>query len=299
MSRVPISAVIPNRDGADLLRRTLPPLLRELPTPENEVVVIDDASTDGSVEMLREEFPAVRAIALSENVGFGAACNLGMSEARHSLVLLLNSDMEVTPGSVAMLRQHLDDPQVFAAGPEYRNPDPSWRAPEHEQARPSYMLGAPAGGGLFRREVFLELGGFDPLYAPFYWEDFDLGWVAWRHGWKVVFEPRCHFWHLESATIRKLFPAGYIERIRTRNRCLFGWKNLLDPWILARFQARSLLRGISGVLRRHSCASLLGVLDSLPRVPAALRRRHLPPDGRGDWAILRETNTSLELLQQL
>ena len=58
----PISAVIPNRDGADLLRRTLPPLLRELPTPENEVVVIDDASTDGSVEMLREEFSTVRVV---------------------------------------------------------------------------------------------------------------------------------------------------------------------------------------------------------------------------------------------
>lgn len=295
----PISAVIPSRDGEHLLRRILPPLLREAPPDLNEIIVVDDASTDGSVEMLHREFPTVRVLALAGNVGFGAACNFGVQAARHELVLLLNSDMEVTPGSVARLREHFEDPKVFAAGPEYRNPDPSHPAPMRDDARPSYMLGAPAGGGIFRRGAFLELGGFDPLYAPFYWEDFDLGWVAWRQGWKVVFDPGCHFWHLESATIRRLFTAAYVERIRTRNRCLFGWKNLHDPRVLARFQLRSLGRGFGGVLHRRTFASLLGVCDSLPRIPTALRRRSRAGSGRGDEAILCETNTSVELLQQL
>jgi len=84
-----VSAVIPNRDGADLLRHTLPPLFAELASGEHEVLVIDGASEDDSLGMLRSEFPQVRAVPLRENVGFGAACNLGFTEARLDLLSLV------------------------------------------------------------------------------------------------------------------------------------------------------------------------------------------------------------------
>lgn len=285
MPSTPISAVIPNRDGSDLLRRILPPLLGELPLDDNEILVVDDASADGSVEMLRREFPGVRVLALSENVGFGEACNLGFREAKHDLVLLLNSDMEVTPGSVEMLLQHLAGPEVFAVGPWYHNAGPSQSSPRVEPYRVRFQLGAPAGGGLFRRDTFLSLGGFDPLFRPFYCEDLDLGWRAWRQGFRVVLDSRCHFLHLESATIRRLYSAAYVRRVRTRNRFLFGWKNLRSPSLLGPFLAQAARRALADLLRRRDLSGLLGAFSSLPLIPKA--RRSAGRGGVTDVEILR------------
>jgi len=291
----PISAVIPNRDGADLLRRTLPPLLRELPPDRHEILVVDDASDDDSVEMMGREFRAVRAIALDENIGFGAACNRGFQEASHDLVLLLNSDMEVTPGSIEPLTEHFAEPDVFAAGPRYAEPDEPVGPLDDGLGLVRPQLGSPAGGGLFSRRKFLELGGFDPLYHPFYWEDLDLGWNAWRQGWRIVFDRRACFIHNESATIRRLYAARFVTRVRARNRCLFGWKNLRDKRLLVRFAARSLGRAAKALCLRGVGSELLGVLDSLRYVPRALAGRG-EGSGPSDRAILEASATPFSRL---
>lgn len=297
MPNTPISAVIPNRDGADLLRRILPPLLCELPLDGNEVLVVDDASADGSVEMLQQEFPGVRVVALTENVGFGAACNLGFREAHHPLVLLLNSDMEVTPGSIEMLLRHLADPEVFAVGPWYQSDGPSQSSPRVEPHRVRFQLGAPAGGGLFRRDAFVSLGGFDPLFHPFYWEDLDLGWRAWRQGLRVVLDSRCHFLHLESVTIRRLYATAYVRRIRTRNRFLFGWRNLRSPSLLGPFLAHAARRALADLLRRRDPSGVLGVLSSLPFIAKA--RRSAGQGGLTDVEVLRRCGEPASNLHNL
>lgn len=294
----PITAVIPNRDGAPLLRRTLSALLQELPPERHEILVVDDASQDDSRALLRAEFPAVRVIPLAESVGFGQACLRGFREARHPLVLLLNSDMEVTPGSVALLRQHFQDPALFAVGPLYWSDDPARPRPTPDPRGYRCQLGSPAGGGLFRRDRFLQLGGFDPLYHPFYWEDLDLGWAAWREGWRILEDGRCHFIHRESATIRKLYPPAYVARVRLRNRCLFGWKNLRSPLLLARFQAISLARALTHLLRRRDPSLLLGIADSLQRLPAVWQSRR-GGGARDTAAILRDSETHLRSLLTL
>jgi GT2 family glycosyltransferase len=296
---IPLSAVIPNRDGADLLRRTLPPLLRELPLDRHQVLVIDDASEDDSVAMLAREFPGVRVVALRENVGFGAACNLGFREAQHELVLLLNSDMEVTPGSLGVLLEHFSDPQVFAAGPEYRSTSADAPPPPRGPASVHAQVGAPAGGGVFRRAAFLDLGGFDPLYHPFYWEDLDLGWNAWAAGWRITHDTRCHFVHLESATIRKIYSERYVRRVRTRNRLLFGLKNLRSPGRLAHLVARTALGAVGDLVLRADPTRLLGVCATLSRLPACLGRRFGSPRRRPDREIIAESNCVWELLLRL
>lgn len=288
----PISAVIPNRDGAQLLRQTLPLLLREAPAGENDIVIVDDASRDESVAMLHAEFPAVRVLAVPENVGFGAACNLGLREARHDLVLLMNSDMQVTPGSLALLREHFDNPRVFAAGPPYPSPEQVAATPP-APGRVGRQMNAPAGGGFFRRDAFLELGGFDPIYHPFYWEDMDLGWNAWRRGWEIVLDSRCYFIHPESSTIRSLYQRRYVSRVRTRNRCLFGWKNLRSRSLLARFLAFTLARALLAVPKRRDPSWLQGIADSIPRLrPALARRQATAYTGKSDQEILKDSETS-------
>lgn len=294
MALAAISAVIPNRDGAELLRLTLPPLLRELRKWEHEVVVVDDASQDDSCEVLSREFPAVRVVALQSNVGFGRACGAGFSAARHELVLLLNSDMEVTAGSLDLLLEHFADPTVFAAGPVYLSDRPE--APRPPALGPDAPLrpgvGAPAGGGFFRRQPFLDLGGFDPLYYPFYWEDIDLGWTAWRAGWRIVYDQRTHFVHLESATIRRLYSAQYVARIRARNRCLFGWKNLDDSALLRRHNLLLVGRALTALLRRGDPSNLLGLLDALPMRNRARAGR--VGDTRTDHEILKQFDLCLD-----
>lgn len=296
--RPAISAVIPNRDGAELLRRTLPPLLAELSQAADEVIVVDDASQDDSVAMLRGEFPTVRVLALETNVGFGAACNLGVREARNELVLLINSDMLVTSGAVSQLAAHLEAPDVFAAGPAYWSAMPDAPAPPGV-GRVFNQLGAPAGGGIFRREMFLSLGGFDELYYPFYWEDLDLGWAAWRAGLRILYDGRVRFIHLGGATINKLYSATYVARVRARNRCLFGWKNFSSPRLRRRHLLAVLRHIVADLFRRGDLSSLLGLYDALRMRRRALQSRPSVPPKRTDEDILAQQPGGLQVLLRL
>ena len=75
-------------------------------------------------------------------------------------------------------------------------------------------------------EKFLELGGFDPLYEPFYLEDTDLGYMAWKRGWKVLYQPRSVVYHEHRGTIGKRFREEQIQAVLKKNHLLFCWKNI-------------------------------------------------------------------------
>ncbi len=93
------SVVIPNWNGRDLLERYLPSVVEALAgNPENEVIVVDNGSTDGSADFVRERFPSVRVLALDRNLGFGGGSNAGFRAAKNDIVVLLNSDMRVRAG---------------------------------------------------------------------------------------------------------------------------------------------------------------------------------------------------------
>jgi GT2 family glycosyltransferase len=260
---------------------------------------VDDGSEDDSLAMLEAKFPTVRVTSLQESVGFGAACNLGFETARNDLVLLLNSDMEVTPGSVGLLLGHFSDPQVFAAGPRYVSSGEDTEPQDDGPALVRPQFGSPAGGGIFRRAAFLELSGFDPLYYPFYWEDIDLGWNAWRAGHRIIYDARCHFLHLESVTIKRLYSPGFVRRIRARNRCLFGWKNLISP-PLRRLHNLMLARHIiADLIKRRDPASLLGFLDAWRMRKDALSSRPETVPARTDQQILADSETDLKMLLRI
>ncbi|MCX7599590.1 MAG: glycosyltransferase family 2 protein [Armatimonadetes bacterium] len=298
LRQTPVSTVIPNRNGADLLCDTLPPLLAELAHPSDEILVVDDASQDGSPERLVRDFPGLRILALQESIGFGAASNLGFREAQNDLVLLLNSDMQVTPGSVATLVADMSAPDVFAAGPTYVQPD-GCLTPAPTASDLCEHIGAPAGGGIFRRDLFLSLGGFDPLYYPFYWEDIDLGWAAWRAGWRIVYDSRVTFLHLGSATISKLYHKRYVARVRARNRCLFGWKNFSAPWLRRRHALAVWRHILADILRRGDFSSFLGLLDALRMYRLATQARPRTPPARSDEEILAHQPGGLATLLRL
>lgn len=115
---VPVSVVVVSYNTRDLLRQCLSSL-----GESDDVIVVDNASSDGSAEMVEAEFPAVRLIRNDANRGFGAANNQGIATARHGVVLLLNSDAAAHPGSIGCLYSAMEDPVVVAAGGKLVFPD--------------------------------------------------------------------------------------------------------------------------------------------------------------------------------
>jgi glycosyltransferase involved in cell wall biosynthesis len=140
----------------------------------------------------------------------------------------------------------------------------------------AYPCFYPGGGSsAFDRRKFLELGGFDRLYEPFYLEDADLGYLAWKRGWKVLYEPRSRVWHEHRGTIGRRFTARQIDDVLRRNFLLFAWKNIHEWRRLGAHWAAALggawLSFFFGESRER--ASLLALGRALLRLPAAVASR--------------------------
>src|SRR5215471_11086719 len=120
------SAVIPNWNGRDLLKRYLPSVIAAFAgDPANEVIVVDNGSTDGSADFVRANFPQAKLVALERNLGFGGGSNAGFAAASNAIVVLLNSDMRVAPDFLAPLLEGFRDPDVFAVSCQIFFSDPA------------------------------------------------------------------------------------------------------------------------------------------------------------------------------
>ncbi len=241
------SIVIPNWNGRDLLEKYLPSVVEATKNnPAHEVIVVDNGSTDGSADYVRRNFPTVRLLALERNLGFGGGCNAGVAAARNGVVVLLNSDMRVEPDFLAPLLAGFSDERVFSVSCQIFFSDPNKRREEtgltlgwweNGGLRVSHRLDEAiterypclyGGGGscAVDRAKFLELGGFDEVLAPFYLEDADLGYRAWKRGWTVFYEPRSVVYHEHRGTIGKRFREEEIQAVLKKNFLLFAWKNI-------------------------------------------------------------------------
>jgi GT2 family glycosyltransferase len=298
-----ISTVIPSRDGRDLLARCLPALRQGLAAVagEHEIIVVDSASEDDSIAWLRAHHPEVRVVPQPPATSFASACNAGIAAAAGRYLLLLNNDMLVAPDFLAPLVAPFDDANVFAVAAQYRmrrgligtylcgicgGPHPE-DAPVTHAPRP--RIDAPAGGGLFDREKLVEIGGFDPLFHPFYWEDTDLGFRAWRRGWSITDAPQSAMYHEESATLRRLYRYADLQAIYQKNQLLFAWKNLQAPHRLTAH-----LLGLPRLVRddllsRGGLVGMRGLLGALRQLPEAMRARgqQRQRGGLSEAAILR------------
>ena len=120
------SVVIPNWNGRDLLERYLPSVIAALAGhPDNEIIVVDNGSTDGSAAFVRQSFPQVKLLALDRNLGFGGGSNAGFRAARNDIVVLLNSDMRVSPDFLPPLLEGFRDERVFAVSCQIFFRDPA------------------------------------------------------------------------------------------------------------------------------------------------------------------------------
>lgn len=310
-----VSLVVLNWNGASLLRECLPSLIRAADrwSQATQLLVADNGSDDDSLEVLRTEFPSVDVVALGRNLGFPDGCNRGVAAARHEHVILLNNDVRVEPDFIAPLVAHLADPEVFCVTPRMMHWDGervfcSAIAGELEAGQLIQRWHVDNGADLvkhmgptlyasgaamaFRASTFRQLGGFDELYAPFYWEDTDLGYRAWKRGLRCVYEPSSVVAHKVSASMGEArVPQHHLMR---RNRHLFHWRHLTDPGLLRQHVMQlpaELRRGARERVSWHGISPGRAWLFELKALAAALvRAPQVQARRRADKPVLRQTD---------
>jgi O-antigen biosynthesis protein len=307
------SIIILNFEGEQLLRRNLPSVLGAVARSgqPHEVLVVDNGSTDGSVAMLREEFPDVRLLALDRNYFFSAGNNAGVRAASHDLIVLLNNDMRVEPDFLKPLLKPFDGREdVFAVSSQIFFADQTRRRDETGLTAGRYVDGelqlahlpVPAigpepvpilwaGGGscAIDRRKYLELGGLDVLFDPFYCEDTDLSLRAWQNGWRVLFAPESRVHHEHRATSTRLFGETFVNETFRRNVFLLHWVNIRDPKMFAQ-HLWNLPEMVYAQVRQNGWSGARSFAKALRRSPRAfIRRLRARHPGPSDGEILQFT----------
>ena len=296
-----ISVVIPSWNGIPLLRACLPSVRDALKQWGGvwEIIVVDDAGSDGTPEYLAREHPDARCECLSRRGGFVAAVNRGLEAVRHEFCCLLNNDMTVAPDFFIQLMDDFRDGRVFAVSAKafetgagklnigqrlrrIENNEIQGIGDERDAPGTCYTYYASGGASMFRTRIFRGLGGLDSLFAPFYVEDADLSYRAWKRGWIVLFEPGAVAHHIGSASmgvknahaLKRLLNKFRVAVIIQRNAFLFLVKNITDPDLWAAHKRRFFTRWLLAVVRLQA-PHALGLIAALPRLSAALRRKRI------------------------
>lgn len=255
-----VSVIILNFNGEKWLKECFESLER-LNYPKNrfEVILGDNASTDGSVEYTQKNFPWIRIIRFNSNEGFCKPNNLCAKEAEGEYLIFLNNDTYVTPDwmmnlvqgiqsekdivlcSCKMLFPHAENgKRLNAAGGLFFTSgtamEDGWmQKDDPEDTTPRYTGFGCGAGLLVRKKFFLETGGFDESFFYFV-EDADLGWRAWVQGYKVLYVPSAvlyHYWGGTRSEGRKIVPESVF--LLTRNTLYFILKNFEGPTVLRAF----------------------------------------------------------------
>ncbi len=280
------AVIIVNWNGKEYLRVCLDSL-RAQTHPDFRVIVVDNGSSDGSLEMLATDYPEVQVEALGENTGFVIASNRGAALAPDADVLvMLNNDTEVEPGWLLALTSALEaHPEAGAAAskmllfdrrdvlhsagdvmapgffPQNRG---VWEKDEGQYDDDIWVFGPCGGAAAYRQQVWRTLGGFDARLFM-YLEDVDLAWRMQKRGWKTVFAPEARVYHHLSATGGGVIASYYVGR---NLLLLHRWHLTRADW---RAQGWTILRGHAKIVwdalrawrGKAARARLRGVLHGL------------------------------------
>ncbi len=247
-----VAVVILNWNGAGLMEQFLPSVIAYSPSEVAEVVVADNGSTDNSIAMLQEKFPSVRIIRLDNNYGFAEGYNQALRQIDNEYTVLLNSDVEVTPGWLdAPLAAMEADPTIAAAQPKIRaqrNKEyfeyagaaggymdnygyPYCRGlglhivekDEGQYDTPADILWATGACLFVRTAVYKEVGGLDAGFFA-HQEEIDMCWRLRSRGYRLVCTPQSVIYHVGGATLNVESPRKTF--LNFRNNLLMLYKNL-------------------------------------------------------------------------
>ncbi len=302
-----VDLVVLNFNGRGLLRQCLRSIIDAAAASRHacRVVVIDNASTDGSIEFLREQFPEIH-IQRCPNLGL-CSYNSVLPQIESRVAVLLNNDIRLDPNAIDPLIEPLELRGIDAGGRCYMTAPQcrSWASGDYEglktavrwrwglvQATAMYdghqphtqQPGLTASAGAVMavdREVFLQLGGFDTLFLPGRLEDLDLAFRAHQRGYVAEYVPRSVAYHAGQATFAREFGTAGCDHLALRNTLLFQWKNLRCP--------THVLRQAAGYSARLARDIVTAPFESRPRRWRFIRAWF---DARRRWSVERETTTA-------
>ena len=260
-NRPAFSVIIPTYNGKDLLEKHLPAVLKMM-EPKDELLIIDDASSDDTEEWFREwkqtlfqkeetSIPSIRYIQNITNLRFAATVNKAVYQVTHDYFLLLNNDVAPSKkllDTVWSFRQQQHEPEnIFAIGcKEIEGDDENviggrnllWfergmfihsRHPEMESGETAWASG---GSSVFDTKKWLEIGGFDRRFYPAYWEDIDLSVRAKKEDWKVLFCKEALVHHHHETTNATVFGQRKIALMSWKNAYIFAWQHMTkQQWV--------------------------------------------------------------------
>ncbi len=216
-----VTVVIPNYNGMKFIEECLNAILnQDADTPDYQVLVVDNGSEDGSLELIHSQFPKVKTIALNSNTGFCHAVNVGIRAADTPYVLLLNNDTRADARFVRSLYDAIEDkPSAFSVSGKmlmWDNPERiddagdrycvlGWTyargkgKPAADYGKASEIFSACGGAAIYRKSILDQIGLFDEAHFA-YLEDLDLGYRAKLYGYKNYYEPSAAVIHYGSGT---------------------------------------------------------------------------------------------------
>lgn len=310
-----ISVIIPNFNGLPLFKTHLKTTVDHFKSVGiNDIIIVDDASTDDSTAYISQEFPEITLLKNKTNQGFSATCNTGATAAKESILLFLNTDMLPQHLHPQQIIDTFKDPTLFALSPKIERKNDSgtlineaittgyfrggWFSSEvnpdyatHNPASSFPILWACGGACFIDKNKFESLSGFDTLFSPFYFEDLDLSYRAWKQGWQVIYTSETSFFHQHQATIGSYYSKQEIENIHLKNQYLFMWKNLTYLPFLVSHILTLLLKIIT-----FQITDIKAIFNAIKRLPKVLKYRLSIKQTHSDPTILNQWSSYYNII---
>lgn len=239
-----VTIIIPNYNGLKFMVPCMEALEKQR-YRDYELIIVDNASSDGSTEFIERKYPAVKLIKLDQNYGFSKAVNVGIRAAGTPYVILLNNDTEADPDYVGEMVKAIEaDDKVFSvsskmiqlyqkdliddAGDMYCLLGWGYQRgvgqPSSGYRRPCRVFSACAGAAIYRRKIFEEIGYFDEGHFA-YLEDLDVGYRANLYGFRNCYAPKAMVYHVGSGTSGSKYN-DFKVRLAARNNVYLIYKNM-------------------------------------------------------------------------
>ena len=291
-----ISVVIPNWHGIEIIGDAIKSLQNQ--TIGVDIIVVENASTDGSYEYLKDNFPDIKILRNKKNLGFDGGVNTGI---RYSLkkgykyIALLNSDAVVDKKWAEMLVKHLepnpntgivaskivtrDGKYIDSVGDYYTiwglaYPTGRGEKDTGQYEKSKYVFGGSGGASMYRAKLFKDIGIFDEDFFAYY-EDIDISFRAQLAGWKVWYEHSAVTYHATNSTSKKM-ASGFMTYQTLKNMPWVLWKNVplrFLPQTIPRFMVAYLGFIISAIQKRYYIETLKGTTVSLIKFPKKILQR--------------------------
>jgi GT2 family glycosyltransferase len=246
-----VCIIILNWNGKELLKTCLTSLFKLTDYPNYKVIVVDNGSTDGSIEYVKKNFPKADVLALDKNYGFSKGNNEGIKYAikkyNPEYIILLNNDIKICQKDwlLRIVKVAEDNEKIGIVGCRLVSPGKKNVEYFHGFLKPTgmkpckdeimqevdWVLGALF---LIKRRVVDKIGLLDEGFSPIFYEEIDYCARARAAGYKIIYNPLVTAIHLDGGTLRKVEARGYLYFVNQKNKFRFILLNYPISWILLR-----------------------------------------------------------------